>query len=73
MKVQLTNLGCSLLDSFLCNDKSCIDRVKMCNFENDCPNGEDELNCEEEVACQQNQLRCHKELLQNIFVQLFLV
>ena len=54
-------LGCSLLDSFLCNDQSCIDRVKMCNLHNDCPDGEDEIGCEEEVTCGPNQLRCHKE------------
>ena len=62
VSVKLWCLGCSLLDSFLCNDQSCIDRVKVCNLRNDCPDGEDEIGCEAEVSCGPNQLRCHKAL-----------
>ena len=48
------------MDSFICNDGTCIDKELQCNFANDCANGEDENNCESEKVCPDKQLRCHK-------------
>ena len=53
-------IGCTNWESFLCSDGGCIDKELRCNLTPECPDGEDEDDCDEEAICLNGQLRCHK-------------
>nr|BAA82522.1 tunicate retinoic acid-inducible modular protease [Polyandrocarpa misakiensis] len=37
---------CAATNRYLCNDGSCIEHDQVCDFRDDCPNGEEETECE---------------------------
>ncbi|KAG1664064.1 Sortilin-related receptor [Nymphon striatum] len=52
------SVGCAA-DHFQCNDGSCIWDSWLCDKEQDCPGGEDELNCTGHT-CSPNSFKCFK-------------